>query len=120
MSRAYSTHTKDQNLVGKPDGKDLLEDLGVNRRIILHWNLHKYGWMVCAGFAWLTTVTTGFSIRSISHWEKIIPTECNGPLGKNRVIFGCYKSKKNVSCGSCIFSSVSKLVSALKSMDKFY
>lgn len=59
MRRTCNTHAKDQNWVGKPDGKDLLEDLGVKRRIILNWNLHKYGWMVCAGFAWLMTVTTG-------------------------------------------------------------
>jgi hypothetical protein len=67
MSRAYNTHDgKDQNLVGKSDGKDLLEDLGVNRRI-LNWNLHKYSRMVCAGFTWLITVTISFSVRSIYH-----------------------------------------------------
>jgi len=47
MGVACSTHGDVRNsyeiVVGKPEGKRSLEDLDVDGRMILEWNLGKYG-----------------------------------------------------------------------------
>jgi hypothetical protein len=40
-------------LVGKLKGRNCLEDLGVDGRIILKWIIRKQGWMVWIRFIWL-------------------------------------------------------------------
>jgi hypothetical protein len=39
--------------VGKPEDKSLLGRLGADGRIILRWNLKKYGVKFWTGFSWL-------------------------------------------------------------------
>jgi len=46
-------------LVGKPEGKRPLEDLGIDRRIILEWALDKWGGKVWTGCIWFRTGTSG-------------------------------------------------------------
>jgi hypothetical protein len=46
-------------LVGKPEGRDQSELLGVDGRIILIYILGKYGWRVWIGFIWLSLKTCG-------------------------------------------------------------
>jgi hypothetical protein len=46
-------------LVGKPEGKDQSENLGIDGRIILKWILGKEGWRVWIGFMWLRIGTVG-------------------------------------------------------------
>jgi hypothetical protein len=40
-------------------GRDHLEDLGVDDRIILEWILGKYDVKVCTGFIWIRIGTSG-------------------------------------------------------------
>jgi hypothetical protein len=40
-------------LVGKPEGKRPLRNLGIDRRIMLKWILRKLGRKVLNGFFWL-------------------------------------------------------------------
>jgi hypothetical protein len=40
-------------VVRKPKGKKLLEELGIDERIILQWILEKQGGKVWIGFIWL-------------------------------------------------------------------
>jgi hypothetical protein len=46
-----------QMLVGKPEGRDHSEDLGVDGRIILKFILGKHGLGMWIGFVWLSTGT---------------------------------------------------------------
>jgi hypothetical protein len=46
-------------LVGELEGKDNLEDLGIDGRIILRWSLEKWGLKVWTGFIWLRIQTSG-------------------------------------------------------------
>jgi hypothetical protein len=46
-------------LVGKNEGKDHSEDLGVDGKILLQWILGKYGGKVWNGFIWLRIGTSG-------------------------------------------------------------
>jgi hypothetical protein len=47
MGGTYSTHEKNekyiQNFIGKSEGKNHSEDLGVDGKKILEWMLGKYG-----------------------------------------------------------------------------
>jgi hypothetical protein len=40
-------------------GRDHPEDLDIDGRIILKWNLRKLGWRVWIGFIWLRIRTSG-------------------------------------------------------------
>jgi hypothetical protein len=46
-------------LVGKPEGKDQLEDQGVGGKVGSEWILEKLAWGVWIGFDWLRTGTGG-------------------------------------------------------------
>jgi hypothetical protein len=46
-------------LVGKSEGKRLLEDLGVDERIIFAWILRKQGEKVYSEFIWLRIGVSG-------------------------------------------------------------
>jgi hypothetical protein len=46
-------------LVGKPEGKNHLEDQGVGGKIGSEWILGRLAWGVGIGFDWLRTVTDG-------------------------------------------------------------
>ena len=46
-------------LVGKPEGKDHLEDPGVDGRIILRWMFRMCDVGVCTGSSWLRIETGG-------------------------------------------------------------
>jgi hypothetical protein len=46
-------------LVGKPEEKRPMEDLGVYSKIILEWILGKQGGKVWIGFMWLSIETSG-------------------------------------------------------------
>jgi hypothetical protein len=46
-------------LVGKPEGKRPLRDLGLGGRITLKWTLGKYGSMGRTGFCWLRIGSNG-------------------------------------------------------------
>jgi hypothetical protein len=46
-------------LVGKPDGRDHSEDLGIGGRIIIKWILEKSGLGVWIGSIWLRIGTSG-------------------------------------------------------------
>jgi len=46
-------------LMGKPKGKDCLEDPGVYRMVILTWNLQKLAVIAWIGFIWLGTISSG-------------------------------------------------------------
>jgi hypothetical protein len=46
-------------VVGKPEGKDHSEDLGVDGRIILEWILGKYVGKVCTGCIWSRVGASG-------------------------------------------------------------
>jgi hypothetical protein len=45
-------------LVGKPEGRDDLEDLRINGKGILEWILGKYGGRVWTGLIWLRIGTS--------------------------------------------------------------
>jgi len=53
MRNAYTV------LVGKPEGRDPSEDLGVEVRIILQWILGRQGGKVWTGLIWLRLGTNG-------------------------------------------------------------
>jgi hypothetical protein len=44
--------------VGKPKGRDHLEDVGVDCKIILEWILGKYDGRLWTGFIWLRMGTS--------------------------------------------------------------
>jgi len=46
-------------LVGKPEGKNHLEDSGTDGRIILRWNFRKWDVGVWTGSSWLRIGTVG-------------------------------------------------------------
>jgi hypothetical protein len=46
-------------LVGKPEEKSPLEDLGVDGKIVLKWILKKCDVRTCTGIIWVTIVTNG-------------------------------------------------------------
>jgi hypothetical protein len=46
-------------LVQKPEGRDYLEDLEVDGRIMLEWILEKERWKLWTGFMWCRRGTTG-------------------------------------------------------------
>ena len=46
-------------LVGRHEGKDHLDDLGVDRKIILNFIFNKYIWETEIGFIWLRFGTSG-------------------------------------------------------------
>jgi hypothetical protein len=46
-------------LVGKPEGRDHAEYLGLDWRILLEWILGKCGGKVWTGFIWLRIGTSG-------------------------------------------------------------
>jgi hypothetical protein len=48
-------------LVGKPDVKGYLEDLGVDGKI-LKWTLKKWNWEAWTGLIWLRIGTVGGSL----------------------------------------------------------
>jgi hypothetical protein len=50
-------------LVGKPEGKDHLEVLGVDGRIILPWVLRKWDVWAQTGLIWLMIGTSGSHFR---------------------------------------------------------
>jgi hypothetical protein len=45
--------------MGKPKGKDCLENLGIHRMAILTWNLQKLAVIAWIGFIWLGTKYSG-------------------------------------------------------------
>jgi hypothetical protein len=53
IRNAYNT------LVGKPEGKNHLEDLGIDGKIILEWVLMIYGGVVWNGCIWLRIGSSG-------------------------------------------------------------
>jgi hypothetical protein len=46
-------------LVGKPEGKNHLEDEGVDGRVGSKWTLGRLAWGVWSGFSWLRIGTVG-------------------------------------------------------------
>ena len=46
-------------LVGKPEGKNHLEDLGIDGSIILRWIFRKWDVGACTGSSWLRIGTGG-------------------------------------------------------------
>jgi hypothetical protein len=46
-------------LVGKPEGSNHYEDLGVGGRILLEWILERWDGVVWTGFIWLIIGTSG-------------------------------------------------------------
>jgi hypothetical protein len=49
----------DKVLVGKPEGRDHLEDQGVGGKMGSEWMLGRLAWRVWIGFDWLRTGTGG-------------------------------------------------------------
>jgi hypothetical protein len=45
--------------VGRPEGKNHLENLGIDEGIILKWILKKWDWEAWTALIWLRTVTGG-------------------------------------------------------------
>jgi hypothetical protein len=60
---ACSTNGSDGNayniLVGKPEGKDNLEDLRVDGKVILKWTLRKLGGKMWTGCIWIRMGASG-------------------------------------------------------------
>jgi hypothetical protein len=63
MGGTYGTHEAGRGvyrvLVGRPEGRDQLEDLGVSGRITLRWTLGRQGPMGRTGFSWFRIGSSG-------------------------------------------------------------
>jgi hypothetical protein len=63
VNEAYSAHGEMRNackiLIGSLKKRDHMEDLGVDRSIVLKWIIGKLGRRVCLGFCWFRIGTGG-------------------------------------------------------------
>ena len=57
-------------MVWRPDGKRLLEDIGIDIRIILKWILKKWDEITWTGFLWLRTGTAfGIIVNAVMNFR---------------------------------------------------
>jgi hypothetical protein len=59
VARIYEKRNAHKFLVGKPEEKRSLEDLGADGKIILEWILGKWGGKMWTGWFWLRLGTSG-------------------------------------------------------------
>ena len=52
-------------LVGRSEGKNSLNDFGVDGRIILKWIFKKWDWKAWTGLVWLTIRTSSRLVNAV-------------------------------------------------------
>jgi hypothetical protein len=57
--------------LGRLKGRDLLDDLGIDRKIILEWNLGKQDGKVGTECIWLKIRTSGRQVGSCEHGNEL-------------------------------------------------